>query len=104
LFDLVKDINKLKTGDLTIDESNLQQLQKLFSDFIFDILGLKAGASETDGKNDMTGELIDLLLSIRKEMKTNKMYEISDKIRNQLQEKGVVIKDTKDGFEWEMKN
>jgi len=104
LFDLVKDINKLKTGDLTIDESNLKQLQKLFSDFVFDILGLKAGASETDGKNDMTGELIDLLLSIRKEMKTNKMYEISDKIRNQLQEKGVVIKDTKDGFEWEMKN
>ncbi len=103
LFDLVKDINKLKTGDLTIDKSNLEQLQKLFSDFVFDILGLKAGVSETGEKNNMTTDLIDLLLNIRKEMKANKMYELSDEIRNRLQEKGIVIKDTKDGFEWEMR-
>ncbi len=102
LFDLVKDINKLKTGNLSIDQQNLKNLKKLFSDFVFDILGLKAEVSGTDEKSNMTSELIDLLLSIRKEMKANKMYEISDKIRNQLQEKGVVIKDTKDGFEWEM--
>ncbi|MCD6366782.1 MAG: cysteine--tRNA ligase [Bacteroidales bacterium] len=104
LFDLVKDINKLKTGDLTIDESNLKQLQKLFSDFVFDVLGLKSDAPETEGENDITADLIDLLLNIRKEMKANKMYELSDQIRNRLQEKGVVIKDTKDGFEWEIKN
>jgi len=103
LFDLVKEINKLKVGEQTIDELNLQQLLKLYADFVFDILGLKAEKQIADGNNEMTAELIDLLLNVRKEMKTNKMYALSDQIRNQLQEKGVVIKDLKDGFEWEMK-
>lgn len=77
-------------------------MKKLFSDFVFDILGLKSDVSETNEKNDISGDLIELLLNVRKEIKINKMYELSDKIRNQLTEKGVVIKDTKDGFEWEI--
>ncbi len=102
LFDLVKEINKLKVGDLSIDEENLKQLQELYSGFVFDILGLKADKPVSSGNSDMTTELIELLLNVRKEVKANKMYELSDQIRNQLQKKGVIVKDTKDGFEWEM--
>ncbi len=103
LFELVKEINKFKAGEQTIDEQNLQQLLKLYSDFVFDILGLKEDKLVSDSNNEMTAELIDLLLNVRKEIKANKMYALSDQIRNQLTEKGVIIKDTKDGFEWEMK-
>jgi len=102
LFDFVKEINKLKAGEQTIDKQNLKQLRKLYADFVFDILGLKADKQIADSKNDMTAELIDLLLNVRKEIKANKMYELSDQIRSRLQEKGVLIKDLKDGFEWEM--
>jgi cysteinyl-tRNA synthetase len=36
--------------------------------------------------------------------KKNKDWATADKIRNQLTEMGVVIRDTKDGFEWEWDN
>jgi cysteinyl-tRNA synthetase len=49
------------------------------------------------------GELMDILLNLRIEAKTRKDFATADKIRDQLQQAGFVIKDTKDGFEWEMK-
>ncbi len=102
LFDLLKEINKLKTGELTINAEDLDQLKKLFSDFIFDILGLKQTETQS-GSESITGDLIDMMLVLRKELKNNKLYALSDQIRDQLLEKGIVVKDTKDGFEWEMR-
>jgi len=46
---------------------------------------------------------INELIEKRKEAKTNKNYEEADKIRNQLLEMGIVIKDTKDGTIFEIK-
>ena len=40
---------------------------------------------------------MQLLLDIRKEAKSKKDFATSDKIRNQLIEMGIVIKDDKDG-------
>ena len=37
------------------------------------------------------------------EAKTNKDWGTADKIRNELNALGVEIKDTKDGFEWSLK-
>jgi cysteinyl-tRNA synthetase len=36
------------------------------------------------------------------EAKKNKDFATSDKIRDGLKAKGVVVKDTPDGYEWEM--
>jgi cysteinyl-tRNA synthetase len=47
--------------------------------------------------------VVDLLLNLRIEAKNNKDWVTSDKIRNSLTEMGFEIKDTKDGFEWEIK-
>ena len=44
-----------------------------------------------------------LLLNLRVDAKKNKDWATSDKIRNHLAELGIVVKDTKDGFEWELK-
>ena len=104
LFDLVKDINKIKAKELAIDKQSLIELKQLFRVFIFDILGLTENTKGTKSKANITNDLIEILLNIRKEIKAKKMYELSDKIRNQLTEKGIIIKDTKDGFEWEIKN
>ena len=43
-----------------------------------------------------------MLLNMRIEAKNNKDWGTADKIRNELTEMGVIIKDTKDGFEWEI--
>ncbi|MFN0082187.1 MAG: hypothetical protein ACKVOM_06675 [Ferruginibacter sp.] len=47
--------------------------------------------------------MLDLLIEIRKEAKTKKNFATSDKIRNQLKEIGIVLKDEKNGeMNWGM--
>ena len=104
LYELIKDINKAHQKQLKIDSSNLEKLKKLYNTIIFEILGLTIPEEFTNSKSELTAELIDLILTIRKELKANKMYELADMIRNKLTEKGIIVRDTKDGFEWEFKN
>jgi cysteinyl-tRNA synthetase len=40
---------------------------------------------------------MQLIIDIRKEAKSKKDFATSDKIRNQLQQVGIVLKDEKDG-------
>ena len=51
----------------------------------------------------MYDRVVDLLLNFRIEAKKNKDWATSDKIRNSLTELGFEIKDTKEGFTWELK-
>jgi len=103
-FELLKDINKLYNSQLKIDEENLEELKDLYSTIVFDILGLNIPNDFFKTDEDLTTDLINLLLEVRLELKKNKLYDIADKIRDKLTEKGIVVRDTKDGFEWECKN
>ncbi len=100
LFEGLKIINSLLAGTEKIDESGLEQLKKFFNDFAFDILGLKA-EEQAAASNDLSDSLVNMLLNLRLEAKQNKDWATSDRIRNELTQLGIIIKDTKDGFEWE---
>ncbi len=103
LFEAVKWVNLLLAGTETISAQNLEQLKELFTDFVTDILGLLPENSANTEQGQLTADLINLLLNLRMEAKKNKEWATSDSIRNQLTNLGVIIKDTKDGFEWEYK-
>jgi cysteinyl-tRNA synthetase len=104
LFDGVKMINSVKDGKATITQTDLENLKKLYHDFVFEILGLQPLASQAEaGSSETLSSVVNLLLNLRMEAKRNKDWAMSDKIRNSLTELGFVVKDTKDGFEWEMK-
>ena len=45
---------------------------------------------------------IEEKINERREAKINKNYELADKIRNELLEKGIILKDTKDGTTYEI--
>jgi cysteinyl-tRNA synthetase len=45
---------------------------------------------------------MQLIIDIRREARTKKDFMTSDKIRDSLQELGIVLKDEKDGTRWEM--
>ena len=68
--------------------------QQYFKKYVEDILGLKGDAEKEDGKLE---GVIGLLIEIRKEAKAKKDYATSDKIRQQLQQLGILLKDEKDG-------
>ena len=104
LFDGVKMINSVNDGNASVNGSDLELLKKLYNDFVFDILGFRSEmmVKESESK-EVLGEVVDLLLNLRIEAKKNKDWGTSDKIRNSLTELGFEIKDTKEGFEWVLK-
>jgi cysteinyl-tRNA synthetase len=85
-----------------IDAGNLAKLKKLYQDYVFDILGLKAESESVSQDHEVLGKILDMVMSIRTEAKQKKDWATSDKIRDELKAAGVAIKDTKEGYEWEL--
>jgi cysteinyl-tRNA synthetase len=97
MFELVPVINSLKDKHIAPDAlsaATMQLLQQYFKTYIEDILGLKGDVEKEDGKLE---GVIGLLIEIRKEAKARKDYATSDKIRQQLTQLGILLKDEKDG-------
>jgi cysteinyl-tRNA synthetase len=100
LFDGVKYINSVSDGTEKLSSSDLESLKNLFTVFVFDILGLKDEASRSDEK--LTGELMKIIIGLRQDAKDKKEWSASDKIREDLKNAGIILKDLKDGADWEL--
>jgi cysteinyl-tRNA synthetase len=97
LFEGAKYISAIKEGNASITKNDLEVLKKTMHDFLFDVLGLVDHSSEgRDDNNKLTGA-IDLLIELRNKARANKDFVTSDKIRDQLLEVGIQLKDGKDG-------
>ena len=97
MFEIVPVINSMKDKLIPVtalSEETFQFLQNRFKTWLEDIMGLK-GVSEAD--NSKLQGVMQLLIDIRKEAKTKKDFATSDKIRNQLTELGITLKDEKSG-------
>ena len=97
MFSLVNNINSLKMGALeksTLSAECYAYVKKQFTEYLENILGLKGESAGDDNK--LTG-VVELLIDIRRDAKTKKDYATSDKIRNQLLQLGIILKDEKDG-------
>jgi len=97
MFELVPVINSIKDKHIpavSLGGKIIRHLQERFKTYLESIFGFKAEAESNDNK--LTG-VMELLIDIRKEAKSRKDYATSDKIRNQLQELGIALKDEKDG-------
>jgi len=101
LFEGVKYINSVSYGAETLTVDDLESLKKLFTTFVLEILGLKDEA-EGNASEKLTNDLVKLIVDLRQEAKKNKDWKTSDRIRAELREAGVVLKDLKDGVSWEM--
>ena len=100
LFEAVRIVNSANDGKEKLTANDIDSLKNLFNDFVFNILGLRDEASDV-GNNSIDG-LMELILSLRKNAKTNKDFATSDKIRDELQKIGISVKDTKDGAVWSL--
>jgi cysteinyl-tRNA synthetase len=100
LFDGVKFINSVADGSGTIDAPGLESLKELFNNFVFEILGLK-DESGAKSNEKLTEDLIKIIVDLRESAKKNKDFTTSDKIRKELNQAGINLKDKKDGVEWE---
>ena len=104
LFDACKAINQVNDGLATIDQADLDELKSVFNDYLFTVLGVRDDAAGASGVDlEPYKKAVDLLLEVRKQAKAAKDWATSDLIRNKMNEAGFDVKDTKDGFEWKVK-
>jgi cysteinyl-tRNA synthetase len=97
LFEIIPTINSLKDKHIAIDELSGATwifAQEQLTLFIENILGLKV---DTGANRQQLNSVIQLLIEIRKDAKARKDFATSDKIRNQLIDMGIQLKDEKDG-------
>ena len=105
LFDGAKMINSVNDGNMTITAADLVKLQQLYTDLVYDVLGLQpSGDSQENGNSELFGQMVELLLTLRQEAKAKKDWTTSDQIRDRLTALGFEIKDTKEGADWKLKN
>jgi cysteinyl-tRNA synthetase len=102
LFEMVPVINGIKDGHISADAispGTFQLIKTSFKVWLEDILGLK-NVRESD---PALHAVMELLIEIRKEARANKDFATSDKIRKQLSEAGIILKDEKDGnISWDL--
>lgn len=95
LFDFVKVINQARAEGAT--DEQLKSARGVLCE-LTSALGLtleveKGGSAEVDG-------LVNLLIEVRKDLRANKLWAISDKIRDRLAELGILLEDSKEGTSW----
>ena len=102
LFDWVRIINQLNDGQQSITAEDLETLKKSVHELVYDVLGLQD--EQSVGNLDRVAGLIDMILNVRQQAKANKDWATSDKIRDELTRLGVMVKDRKDGTDWELES
>lgn len=96
MFNLLKYINMLNTGQLkapAIGEAIFTSLISNFITFFEDVLGLLEEPAEGNS-------ILEGMLNLYKEYKLVRNYEKVDEIRSYFKSQGLVIRDTKERIEW----
>ena len=94
LFELSKAINTARDTGGT--DEQLKPAQDVFRE-LSGVLGLKLEEKQGSGDADA---FINLLIEVRAEVRKQKLWALSDQIRDKLKELNVTIEDSKDGTTW----
>lgn len=96
LFEAVKHINLIKEGKESINPSDKETLENTMHQFVFEVLGLEDKGENNQDSEKLQG-VVELLIQLRNEARSNKDFATSDKIRDQLLQLGIQLKDGKEG-------
>jgi cysteinyl-tRNA synthetase len=101
LFELSKEINKFLDQNKKVSETVLQKAQEVFSG-----LGKALGLFQTKRTKavgeKLVDDLVELLFSLREQLRKKGEYGLSDEIRAKMKEFGLVIEDTAEGPKWKL--
>lgn len=105
LFELVPLVNSYKDNKPThrdISTETMQKLQACFNSVLVDIMGLEDDMIEEGNSTDALGKVMELVIDLRQNARTNKDWGTADKIRDDLAAQNIVIKDGKEGTSWSL--
>jgi cysteinyl-tRNA synthetase len=95
LFELVRSINQAR--DAGASARALGGAQAVLHE-LAGVLGLRL--EEGDRRQEEAGPFIQLLVDLREELRQAKQWALADRVRERLQELGVILEDGKSGTTW----
>ena len=95
IHELVKHINQARTDGASNEQ--LGKAQAVFNE-LTGTLGLTL--EEESGTETSADAFIDLLVSLRRDLRAEKNWAMSDKIRDELKTLGILLEDSKEGTSW----
>ncbi|MCG3223786.1 MAG: cysteine--tRNA ligase [Candidatus Heimdallarchaeota archaeon] len=100
IFNLTKEANDYIRKS---DEVNLKVIRCIdkFFDEIRSVFGIFENIEEDDSTKTI-GTLVDLLIELRQNFRSEKNWEMSDKIRDELKEAGITLEDTPKRILWKL--
>ena len=101
LFEAVRFINSTQQNNSGLNAGDLNLLKITFQAFLFDVLGLEDVQEEKGGQK--LNDVLQMLIKMRTKARADKDWALSDKIRDQLAEMGIALKDGKDGTGYTIK-
>ncbi|MBT8235093.1 MAG: cysteine--tRNA ligase [Bacteroidia bacterium] len=102
LFEAVRQTNLIHDSQASISQEDKEELIQSMSVFVYEILGLENNQDMGQDRDTLSG-LVDLLIEIRNSARANKDFATSDKIRDDLANLGVQLKDGKEGTSFSIK-
>ncbi len=104
LFEGVKIINSLIHDKLHISQEDLDLFTTIMHTFVYEVLGIQFETNMVSESDDSKlDDVMNLLLQLRSDAKNNKDWTTADKIRDELNNLGFIIKDSNEGPTWELK-
>jgi cysteinyl-tRNA synthetase len=100
LFEMAREVNRLKRGKDPQAATLASQMRGLGN--ILGLLALDPNAylKGEAGEGDLADTDIDALVAKRHQAKLDRNFALSDQIRGQLKDAGVVLEDSKEGTSW----
>jgi cysteinyl-tRNA synthetase len=100
LFDFARSINTIvsKVSITSKNKKALASAAQVYTE-LARVLGLEMEELVEDN-SDLVGELMELIIGIRKEARAKKDYQTADNIRDTLKDLGLILEDTPQGVRW----
>lgn len=98
IFELVRDVNR-RINEKTISNEALYGVKAFLGD-AGEILGIGFSGAEKEAKGaaeELTVNLIGLLIDVRQKLREKKDWQVADEIRARMNEAGIVLEDAKAG-------
>jgi cysteinyl-tRNA synthetase len=101
LFECARELNQAFASERNFSRQSLEAIEHWYALHAGSVLGITAGKAqgeETPGT--LTTPLIELLIAIRGEVRSQKLWAVSDRIRDGLTRLGIGLEDKKTGTTW----
>jgi cysteinyl-tRNA synthetase len=101
LQQFTRDVNTLLNGDQSVGLNVLNAINDTYNEYGGDVLGIVPTVDEASSANaEREAALIEMLIEMRAQARSNKNFAEADAIRDRLAAIGVQLDDRPDGTIW----